>query len=645
VRGFKYLISVALILGILGSSVPAALADPSNGVSRYNYNPLTVETTTVYLSAQSPNGELSRCAAVDRVDIVGLRDGIFAQKIADDFSDQQDWYLMTAWGVDHVDVVDQCEIEDADSLGQEAQQFSLVSMVLANFSNVLSLVSVVPIQGSQDPDQDSDESPQSTNTPFPVAETTSETTYPHGVPPEDGPTLTGGYPVVILNLRLDTGENLNITDVFVEGTDLAAKILGTPGGQAPYLGPMEAIELDPSVDFTFTSTGARIYPPGVPLGTWIPYAPAWQDVAIFSLAASARDLYLTQDPPLPAPPVVVEEPPIEVEPPEPASVPDMTQSSVAAESVGALGCGGVGSTQVTAMVKDQFGRPMPGVMVDFRSNKQSELSEQAMVTDDTGTAVVTLRSKIADTVYVAASIYGHDLAGSPWGVSFVPACSASRLSTMSFAVNKGAAYADGRDGFKLTVYARDINGSPVAGLANKLRVNSPSGLLATTSFTDQGYGVYTTWITSDVPGVYPFHVTFAASDLDVRDLPRSPSELIFLPTWVYHMSVSPQSMVEPYTADGVDSFLMTVKLSSRHYSSPVVPLTGQKPWLSLSARTSDGNEVAAGKIDISSFTEVEPGLYTVRVKTTIRDDYTFQVQWLQAGATSVTSQEITASFR
>lgn len=230
---------------------------------RYQLNALVTSTTTDYVQAQSPDGA-QHCASVQRLGLDGLADTGLQDGIVAEFTTRQDEFLMTTWGVQDLTYLDHpCEDSTvAGGSSPTAPEISMTVSVPANFSNVVSLVS----SWSRPP--------------------SSEEAYD---------------PAVTLNVRLDTGEELKVSDLFVAGANLAAMIQAEAAGSDPWAQEQTILEWvddyahDPQIPFSFSASEATVYLPGASSGLktrlQIPYASRWHDLAVFSLASSATGVY------------------------------------------------------------------------------------------------------------------------------------------------------------------------------------------------------------------------------------------------------------------------------------------------------------------------------------------------------------------
>jgi len=318
------------------------------------------------------------------------------------------------------------------------------------------------------------------------------------------------------------------------------------------------------------------------------------------------------------------------------AVPDPLQSSAdAAPTVVAIPCGGPGTTTLTAMVKDKDGHPLYLHDVRLSVSGNATLSDSAPVTDIHGIADISLTDEVPETVTVRASLEtGQEITGSPLTVTFVPGCVPPSSSSIWFSVSQGPKIADGADAYTLTIYAKDVNGGPVKGLADQFEIVEGTGAVNVGAVAENSDGTYTSRLTSYSSGTFPVRVTMGSSDQARRDVANSPQPLVFVPAWEPSLSVS----VVPVTGSGTgQTYLITARISVRVGKSAPAPLVGQAPLLSWTVRDADGNVVDDAKR--GAFREENPGVYTATVTAPTTGDGTASVSWQENGRAAIASDD------
>ncbi|MDR2974368.1 MAG: hypothetical protein LBV00_06605, partial [Propionibacteriaceae bacterium] len=277
---------------------PLALRDRGQ---TYDLNPVTVTTTTQYLTDASAawsggvSGDGSHCAQVERLELAGMVDQTIQHSVSDKVTAIQDDYLKALWDTDHLVTLSTCARgSDSDEWASAPGLVRLGADVTANFSNVIS-----------------------------VAQTWSQ------------PGLMSGGSLPGVNVRLDTGADIDFRQVFGSNADVAKMIREQALASYPRMidtaalsGWLDAFAADADQPFSFSGTtvsvslpddGAspdRPTPTGSPSvqtspspsassqqsgASWapmdrrdivIPFDEYWSQVTIFNLAAQASGLYV-----------------------------------------------------------------------------------------------------------------------------------------------------------------------------------------------------------------------------------------------------------------------------------------------------------------------------------------------------------------
>ena len=309
------------------------------------------------------------------------------------------------------------------------------------------------------------------------------------------------------------------------------------------------------------------------------------------------------------------------------AVPDPLQSSAGVnDTIVAIGCDEPGSTTLTAMVKDKDGRPLYLHKVYLSVSGTAQLSDPVPVTDSHGMVSVSLTDEVPETVIVTVSLEsGQDIPGTPLMVSFVPGCAPPSSSSMWFSLTQGPRVADGDDAYTVTIYAKDVNGGPVRGLADQFQISEASGTVTVGAVTENSDGTYTSTLTSTQAGTFSVRVTMGMGD-QARDLAGSPQQVVFIPSWEPSMTMS--------VAPAGPSALITVQISARTGKLAPAPLAGQASLLSATARDSDG--AITTDVSVGPFREEKPGVYTAVASWSKQGDYQVSVSWKEPGASVLT---------
>ena len=308
------------------------------------------------------------------------------------------------------------------------------------------------------------------------------------------------------------------------------------------------------------------------------------------------------------------------------AVVDPHQSSISAvDAFVTIPCGSPGSTTLSAMVKDRDGHPLYLKDVEFFVNGNAQLSDSAPTTDMSGIATITLSDDVAETVTVTASLEsGEEITGSPVTVSFVPGCAPPPSTSMWFSVSEGPKVADGLDAYAVTIYAKDVNGGPVKGLAGDFEIRGEDESVQVDEITEGSDGTYTAHITSTQAGIFAVHVSLNQDD-QTRELANSPSVVVFVSPWQPSLTVN-------VAASGGQSSVITAQISVRMGTSAPAPLVGQASLLSAAAQDSDS-------VRVGDFREERPGVYTATATTSVPGDYQIVVSWKENGTGVITADK------
>ncbi|MFF1574587.1 Ig-like domain-containing protein [Leifsonia sp. NPDC058292] len=169
---------------------------------------------------------------------------------------------------------------------------------------------------------------------------------------------------------------------------------------------------------------------------------------------------------------------------------------------------------VTATVLDAFDNPVSGATVVFGASGSASLTAGSAVTDVTGVATTKVRSSVAGSFDVTATIAGSALKNSPVQAVFVagqPSTGSTGKSTLTIDSSNGIA-ADGVQKHTVTATVNDAAGNPIQGVA--VSFGAPSGTLSAGSAVTNASGVATTQISSTVAGTVPVTATVNGNTLN-----------------------------------------------------------------------------------------------------------------------------------
>jgi len=319
------------------------------------------------------------------------------------------------------------------------------------------------------------------------------------------------------------------------------------------------------------------------------------------------------------------------------ATPDPVQASMDVDfDFVAIPCDAPGTATLTAMVKDASGHPLYRHNVNLSATGNAVLSDTTITTDLAGRATVSLSDDTPETVTVLAWLdSGQEITGSPVTMDFVSGCAPVSSQSMWFSVSQGPKLADGQDAYTVTVYAKDVNGGPVTGLADQLEVSESSGAVTVGEVTDNSDGTYTAQLTSSQAGTFSVRVTTSSGDGHRRDLSNSPASLTFIPVWEPTLSVS-------LKADGQQSYLVTAQISARMGKSSPAPLAGQAPQMSVEVLDSDSTPT--NDVQVGDFNESQPGVYTATATSSAPGEYDVVVSWTENGTGQVASTGAPMTF-
>jgi len=295
---------------------------------------------------------------------------------------------------------------------------------------------------------------------------------------------------------------------------------------------------------------------------------------------------------------------------------DATMSKLTIDTTDAVVADGAASHTVTATIVDHFNNPVSGQKVDFTATGAT-LSAASQTTPGTGVVTVTVTSKVAGSHPVSATVGGAEISGSPVQAVFEPGPGDPTALTTTWVVTpSGSVVADGSAAYTGVVTVTDKDGNLVDGASVKIDVptgvTAKNGAGATLPVAGEQATVSTG---TDGTATVSFTSTIAPRTYQVGAYLVTPSgqigakaTLTFIPkdpvTGNSSWTVTPTT---PVTADGTSAFTATVTLrddgGNPVSGSPGVAVTGP-----------------AG-VTISPATDVGDGTYTVKITSTIANDY------------------------
>ncbi|MDR0284773.1 MAG: Ig-like domain-containing protein [Propionibacteriaceae bacterium] len=174
----------------------------------------------------------------------------------------------------------------------------------------------------------------------------------------------------------------------------------------------------------------------------------------------------------------------------------------------------------TATIRDTAGEPMSGVEVAFTAVLDPPLSETCTTADD-GTCSITLTSQVAQPVYLAATVAGIPLTGSPAQMLFVPTeCLVNPQD--QFTVTPAGAVADGVSVVTVTADTRTpcdaATGGPMLTEVSQVAFPVPPDGVTVSPVEQPVPGVFTATLVSATPGEYTVRVTYGGNDLGASQL-------------------------------------------------------------------------------------------------------------------------------
>ncbi len=155
---------------------------------------------------------------------------------------------------------------------------------------------------------------------------------------------------------------------------------------------------------------------------------------------------------------------------------------------------------VTATAKDTSGNLVAGATVNFTVGSGATLVNSSCVTDASGQCSVKVKSTIAGSYPVTASVNGVPLPSGSQNVTFVAGPAVAAQSSIAVTQNNEAA--DGSAKNTVTATAKDASGNPVAGATVNFTVGSGATLVNSSCVTDAS-GQCSVKVKSTTAGSYP----------------------------------------------------------------------------------------------------------------------------------------------
>jgi large repetitive protein len=289
---------------------------------------------------------------------------------------------------------------------------------------------------------------------------------------------------------------------------------------------------------------------------------------------------------------------------------------------------GSATVPVTATLKDAHNNPVTGAdAAKLAGSATNSATVSAFTSNGDGTFSGTVTSSIAGAKTVAVTYDGSTV---PTGANATATFTAGAVSLANsgYTVAAASVVAGSTPGVLVTVTLKDASNNPVSGSASKLTSSaSPStGVSVPASWTDNGDGTYTGYVTSTKSGAKAITVSFDGTALsyDVRTS-----------TFV----AGPISLANSSFTVGATSVVAG--------SAPGVPVT-------VTLRDANNNVVtdadaaklagtATNSASLSSFTSNGDGTYSSQVTSTVAGTKTVSVTF--DGGTVPTGANNTATFK
>ncbi|MDR1188368.1 MAG: Ig-like domain-containing protein [Bifidobacteriaceae bacterium] len=223
-------------------------------------------------------------------------------------------------------------------------------------------------------------------------------------------------------------------------------------------------------------------------------------------------------------------------------------------------------------VKDATGNLVPGTRVVFRYGPDAtHMSERTEAADAKGVAAVEFASTEATAYTVEARIAGAEVKDSPAKAEFVAGPFDLTKTLASFEVQDTTAMATGRHPLWARMRAQDAHGNPVKGVTLGFKATAPgdgpvfaplaSGLKTTTGVSPSD-GLVTVQLVSEFEGAFPVVGVSGADQTAAKTVTFANDAASAADSW-FTVVRSSSNKGDPATADGSDSFKVTVQLRNK----------------------------------------------------------------------------------
>ncbi|MDR1118584.1 MAG: Ig-like domain-containing protein, partial [Bifidobacteriaceae bacterium] len=224
------------------------------------------------------------------------------------------------------------------------------------------------------------------------------------------------------------------------------------------------------------------------------------------------------------------------------------------------------------LAQDAQGNAVPGAQVMFRYGADpTRLTERTLPAGPDGVAAVEFASTEAAVYQVLAFVAGDPAQDSPQEAGFVAGPFDPDKTLASFEVQDSAAAATGRHPLWARMRAQDAHGNPVADQTLGFKITAPghgpvfapldSGLTETSGVSGED-GLVTVNIVSQFEGVFPVVGVVGADQTQPKTVTFATDAASPLKSW-FEVERSSSNTGDPATADGKDSYLVTVNLRNK----------------------------------------------------------------------------------
>ncbi|MDR1118248.1 MAG: Ig-like domain-containing protein, partial [Bifidobacteriaceae bacterium] len=280
------------------------------------------------------------------------------------------------------------------------------------------------------------------------------------------------------------------------------------------------------------------------------------------------------------------------------------------------------------LAKDAHGNPVPGAQVMFRYGPDpTRLTERTVPAGPDGVAAVEFASAQAAVYLVQALVAGDPALGSPAEAAFVAGPLDPDKTLASFEVQQSVALASGRHPLWARMLAQDAHGNPVKGVSLGFKITAAgdgpvfaplaSGLKETSGLSGAD-GLVTVQLVSEFEGAFPVVGVLGADQTAAQTAKFGNDAAAPAKSW-FSVQRSASNQGNPATADGKDSYLVTVNLRSAD-GDPVNGLPAVVIVTDPSTGQATQNTVVSGRVSGASgtaefrVTSAKSGTFSVTVE-------------------------------